>query len=147
MVEKGTIPASNQGLPTSLTRETGLLHFEHLIFTSSIQGRCGVCPANLSKPETAFSSNSFLDPITSKLPHSHSKIGKAKPQYRFFEINQSSIFFNQSNSRAKPKLGCHLICLVITVIGSRSLSIEIYHSSTTRQTNSFLHRQQTGYRC
>ena len=58
------MPASSQGLPTSLIRETGDPHFEHPIFTASTQGRCGECPANCSHPSTARCSNSVSLPIT-----------------------------------------------------------------------------------
>ncbi len=75
------MPASSQGLPTSGIREVTLAHFEHLIFTLSIQGRCGEFPSKSAQPSTAFSFSSSFEPITSKLPQFwHSQIGKASPQ-------------------------------------------------------------------
>ena len=79
MVEKGTIPASSQGLPTSRILETTALHLEHLIFTLSIQGLWGECSPpppeadgglNSSQPSSALFCNSSFEPITSKFLHS-----------------------------------------------------------------------------
>ncbi len=115
VVEKGTIPASNQGFPTSLILEVSCLHFLHFIFTLSTQGLWGEFPSNFSQPSTALFFNSSLEPITSKLLHFwHSKIGKANPQYLFLEINQSCMFFNQSNSLSFPKGGIQFIFFVIS---------------------------------
>src|SRR6516162_7889235 len=89
MVENGTMPASSQGLPTSGMRDIRLLVFGFLILTRSIHGRWGVCPSNLSQPETARFFNSSREPMTSKSPvRSSTQIGKARPQKRFFEIIQ-----------------------------------------------------------
>src|SRR3990167_3400293 len=109
-------------------------------------------PSNLSQPEVAFSFNSSLLPMTSKLPHlAHSQIGKLNPQYRFLEISQSCMFLSQSSSRSKPHSGIQFIFFATSIICSRYVSpesslrsIAIYHSSTTRQTSSCLHRQQVG---
>src|SRR4030042_1395421 len=81
IVEKGTIPASSQGFPTSGTLSVNSLHLEHLILTSSIHGLWGECPSNFSQPSTAFPFSSSIPPIISKLPHFlHSQIGRARPQ-------------------------------------------------------------------
>src|SRR3989344_114741 len=121
MVENGTIPASSHGFPTSRILETIFLHFLHFIFTESTHGRCGEFPSKLSQPSTARFFNSSFDPITSKFPHSHSKIGKANPQYLFLEINQSCILASQSNSRSLPKAGIQLILCVASVKLSRKV--------------------------
>src|SRR5580698_2219352 len=101
MVLKGTIPASNQGLPTSATRVETPPHFSQLILTASIYGRCGELPSNVAHPSTARSFNSSRLPITVKCSHSpHTQIGNASPQKRFLEIIQSRILCSQSSSRA-----------------------------------------------
>ena len=62
------MPASSQGLPTSVMREATAPHCGQAILTASIQGRCGVCPSNSSQPSTARSRSSVSLPRTSKLP-------------------------------------------------------------------------------
>src|SRR3990167_9473145 len=112
MVEIGTIPASNQTLPTSEILEVTCAHFGHLILTTSIWGRCGLLPSNSRHPVTAFSLSSSLDPMTSKCPHfEHSQMGNASPQYLFLEMSQSCMFLSQSNSLSRPNFGIHLIFL------------------------------------
>src|SRR4030042_1165869 len=44
------MPASSQGLPTSLMRETVSPHFEQRILTASTQGRWGECPSTSPPP-------------------------------------------------------------------------------------------------
>src|SRR3989344_1756708 len=108
MVEKGTMPASSQGLPTSGILKDTSRHLEHLIFTESIHGRCGEFPSNLSQPSTALLLNSSLLPITSKLPHfAHSQTGRASPQWLFWKKSKSCLFFNKSSLvfSQKPLLG------------------------------------------
>src|SRR3990167_7805028 len=145
MVENGTIPASSQGFPTSAIRLANPPHLSHLILTSSMYGRWGLCPANLLHPAIALFLSSSFSPITvNSRQSSQTQIGKAKPQYRLLEISQSSILDSQSNSLFKPNSGIQVIFRAIFFILSRKGSIAIYHSSTTRQTNSVLQRQQAG---
>src|SRR3990167_10562904 len=113
------MPASNHGLPTSAIREITSSHFGHLILTWSTQGLWGECPSNSFQPSTIFSESSPAPPITSKLLQlSHSQIGKANPQYLFLEINQSCIFFSQSNSLSNPHAGIQRIFFVTSTICS-----------------------------
>ena len=51
---------------------------------------------------------------------------------------------SQSSSRASPNSGIQRIFFVTAIIGSRSSSIEMNHSSTRRKTSSLSQRQQTG---
>src|SRR4030042_4702893 len=93
IVEKETIPASSQGLPTSEILSMSLPHFSHFILTSSIQGLWGVFPSNLSQPATALSLSSSLLPITSKcLQDGQTQIGRASPQKRFLERTRRCLF-------------------------------------------------------
>ena len=64
-MEKGTIPASSQGLPTSLIRLPIKPDSGCLILTLSIQGRCGDSPSKSSQPSTANSFNSSLEELFS----------------------------------------------------------------------------------
>jgi isoleucyl-tRNA synthetase len=89
--------------------------------------------------------NSISSPITVQWSHlSHSQMGRASPQYRFFEIIQSCIFFSQSNSRSIPKLGIQFICFVISISSGLKSSMPKNHSSTNRKTSSVLQRQHVG---
>ena len=81
MVENGTMPASNHGLPTSRMREIGAPQEEQAILTASIHGRCGEWPANSGQPSTARACNSCSLPITSKRSQAPQvQIGSARPQ-------------------------------------------------------------------
>src|SRR3989344_3551269 len=128
------------------------------MFIMSTQGLCGELPSNLSQPSIALFFSSSLDPITSKLPHfAHSQIGNASPQYLFLDISQSCMFLSQSSSLSSPNLGIQFIFFATSIICCRRVffclpseasgegrSMAMYHSSTTRQTSSVLHRQQVG---
>ena len=62
------MPASSQGLPTSVIRETGSPQDGQAIFTSSTNGRWGVWPSKALQPVTARSRSSSRPPTTSKVP-------------------------------------------------------------------------------
>src|SRR5690606_40249133 len=62
-------------------------------------------------------------------------------QYRFFEIIQSSMWASQSNSRSSPNDGYQVIWRVMSIIDCRIGSIEMNHSSTSRNTRSVEQRQ------
>ncbi len=81
-VEKGTIPASSHGLPTSGMREATPLHAAQRIFTLSIHGRCGLWPSNCSHPETARSRNSSAaaDHLEALAARAQTQMGRARPQ-------------------------------------------------------------------
>src|SRR5262245_43379415 len=145
-VENGTMPASSQGLPTSGMRDDCPPHLAHLILTRSTHGRCGGWPANLSMPATARCFNSSRPPMTSNSPHlSHTQIGRARPQNRFFEIIQSPMFLSQSSSRALPLIdsGRNVTPSTTRMISPRH-DILMNHSSTSRNKSSVLQRQQCG---
>ena len=61
------------------------------------------CFTTLDSESAARCCNSARLPTTSKWSHfSHTQIGKARPQKRFFEIIQSPMLASQSFSRALP---------------------------------------------
>ena len=51
---------------------------------------------------------------------------------------------SQSSSRSSPNAGTQRTLRVISIIVWRSSSMEMNHSSTTRNTSSLLQRQQKG---
>jgi hypothetical protein len=63
------MPASSHGLPTSAIREAGAPQVEHAIVTASTNGRCAVCPSNVSQPSMARPLSSSRPPMTSNEPH------------------------------------------------------------------------------
>ena len=60
------------------------------------------------------------------------------------EIIQSCMLRSQSSSRSSPNAGTQRTLRVISIIVWRSSSMEMNHSSTTRNTSSLLQRQQKG---
>ena len=68
-VDIGTIPASSQTSPTSVTRSTSSPQASQRIRTSSIQGRCS--SSSWSSPRVAFSRSSASEPITVTCPQRH----------------------------------------------------------------------------
>src|SRR3989304_3380937 len=62
------MPASSQGLPTSLMRSTAAPQLGQEIFTASTQGRWGLWPSKSDQPATARSRSSGSGPVTSKRP-------------------------------------------------------------------------------
>jgi hypothetical protein len=59
-------------------------------------------------------------------------------------IIQSCMLRSQSSSRSRPNSGIHRILRATAIIGSRSGSIEMNHSSTRRNTSWLPHRQHIG---
>ena len=54
------------------------------------------------------------------------------------------MFCSQSSSRARPNSGIQRIFFVTSAMRLRSSSMEMNHSSTSRNTSSLSQRQQTG---
>ena len=51
---------------------------------------------------------------------------------------------SQSSSRSSPNAGIHCTLRVMSIMVWRNSSMEMNHSSTTRNTSSLLQRQQKG---